>query len=61
MMGLCVAILAVEISASNMVVVVVHVVSLDAQDTVLLSVTLLFQNVIIIIIIIIIIFIFIFF
>ena len=43
MLGLCVGILAVEICASNMVV---HVVSWDAKDTVLLPVTLLFKNVI---------------
>jgi hypothetical protein len=41
-MGLCVAILAVEICASN---VVVHVVSWDTQDIGLLPVTLLFKNV----------------
>jgi len=41
MMGLCVAILAVEICASNMVV---HVVSWDTQDVGLLPVTLLFKN-----------------
>ena len=42
MMGLCVAILAVEICANNMVV---RVVSWDAHDTILLHVTLLFKNV----------------
>lgn len=45
MTGLCVAKLAVEIYASN-ILVVVHVVLWDAQGTVLLPVTLLFKNVI---------------
>jgi hypothetical protein len=43
MMDLCVAILAVEFWASDMVG---YVVSRDAQNTVLLPVTLLFKNVI---------------